>query len=166
MSDIRAQSSKHTNEHVTHFLQNIMCPMWCHTFPSKHCVPCDSADGQRDNSEGKQLTHSWFQKTNNWHTADFRRQTTDTQLISEDKQLTHSWLQKTNNLHTADFRRQLTHSWFQKTNNLHTADFRRQAAGLEIGRKFRWQLAAIYKQFRKQFTDNPSGTQLKGKHAK
>ena len=110
----------------THFLQNIMCPMWCHTFPSKHCVPCDSADGQRDNSKDKQLTRSWFQKINNLHAADFRGQTTYTQLILEDKQLTCSWFQKTNNLHTADFRRQttytqltsedkqLTHSWFQK----------------------------------------------------
>ena len=61
---------------------------------------------------------------------------------------------------------QMDRETIQKANNLHTADFRRQAAGLEIGRKFRWQLAAIYKQFRKQFTDNPSGTQLKGKHAK
>ena len=132
------------------------------------CVPCDVTHFLQNivSHVTQQMDRETIQKTNNLHTADFRRQTTDTQLISEDKQLTHSWFQKTNNLHTADFRRQTTYTQLISEDNLHTTDFRRQAAGLEIGRKFRWQLAAIYKQFRKQFTDNPSGTQLKGKHAK
>ena len=131
--DSKCQTLEHRARNIpmnmSHISFKTLCPMWCHTFPSKHCVPCDVTHFLQNivSHVTQQMDRETIQKANNLHTADFRRQTTDTQLISEDKQLTHSWFQKTNNLHTADFRRQttytqlisedkqLTHSWFQKT---------------------------------------------------